>query len=227
MGHLNSFSASEGGDLNENFLKIQMPGGGMCKLRFDWYIIIRTNICMVWDKNWGMLVSHHPKISTTTVPQCIHNALTVPVGLSKIPTSPLLSTSNKVCMKSSWMSYGEKGNGKNTGFLSAAGLIDGDWCKDNCFKSQLFVLFSSTFMCFCAFSIPKDWKLIQEMRIKVVFWFPNFAHKSNSLALMCGNCDRRFSWGAWVGMINSTFYSKILDLSYTPKGRLNWNLSTL
>ena len=28
MGHLNSFSATGGGDLNENFSKIQLPGGG-------------------------------------------------------------------------------------------------------------------------------------------------------------------------------------------------------
>ena len=43
MGHLNSFSASGGGNLNKNFPKIQMPGGcpggGMLKLRFDSYII--------------------------------------------------------------------------------------------------------------------------------------------------------------------------------------------
>ena len=43
MGHLNSFSASGGENLNTNFPKIQMPGGlpgggGMLKLRFDWYI---------------------------------------------------------------------------------------------------------------------------------------------------------------------------------------------
>ena len=42
MGHLNSFSASGGGNLNKNFPKIQMPGGlpggVMLKLRFDWYI---------------------------------------------------------------------------------------------------------------------------------------------------------------------------------------------
>ena len=41
MGHLNSFSASGGGNLNKFFPKIQMPGGlpgGMLKLRFDWYI---------------------------------------------------------------------------------------------------------------------------------------------------------------------------------------------
>ena len=43
MGHLNSFSASGGGNWNKNFPKIQMPGGlpgggGMFKLRFDWYI---------------------------------------------------------------------------------------------------------------------------------------------------------------------------------------------
>ena len=42
MGHLNSFSASGGVNLNKNFPKVQMPGGmpgwGMLKLRFDWYI---------------------------------------------------------------------------------------------------------------------------------------------------------------------------------------------
>ena len=42
MGHLNSFSASGGGNLSKHFPKIQMPkglpGGGMLKLRFDWYI---------------------------------------------------------------------------------------------------------------------------------------------------------------------------------------------
>ena len=44
MGHLNSFSASGERNLNKNFPKIQMPaglpreGGGMFKLRFDWYI---------------------------------------------------------------------------------------------------------------------------------------------------------------------------------------------
>ena len=44
MGHLNSLSASGGGNLNKNFPKIQMPGGlpggRMLKLRFDWYIIL-------------------------------------------------------------------------------------------------------------------------------------------------------------------------------------------
>ena len=39
MGHLNSFSASGGGNLNKNFPKIPMPGG-MFKLRFDWYITL-------------------------------------------------------------------------------------------------------------------------------------------------------------------------------------------
>ena len=42
MGHVNSFLASGGGNLNKNFPKIQMPGGlpggRMLKLRFDWYI---------------------------------------------------------------------------------------------------------------------------------------------------------------------------------------------
>ena len=33
MGHLNSFSASGGGNLNKNCPKIQMPGGGC--LSFD------------------------------------------------------------------------------------------------------------------------------------------------------------------------------------------------
>ena len=43
MGHLNSFSASGGGNLNKNFAKNSnargLPGG-MLKLRFDWYITI-------------------------------------------------------------------------------------------------------------------------------------------------------------------------------------------
>ena len=43
MGHLNSFSASGGGNLNKDFPNIQMRGclpggGGMLKLRFNWYI---------------------------------------------------------------------------------------------------------------------------------------------------------------------------------------------
>ena len=46
MGHLNSFSASGGGNLNKHFPKIQMPGGlpggGMLKLRFDWYITFQN-----------------------------------------------------------------------------------------------------------------------------------------------------------------------------------------
>ena len=54
MGHLNSFSASGVGNLNKNFPKIQMPrglpgvgGGGMFKLRFDWYIIyIAFHFCL-------------------------------------------------------------------------------------------------------------------------------------------------------------------------------------
>ena len=50
MGHLNSFSASGGGNLNKNFPKIQMPGGlpgGMLKLRFDWYIMLNMLILLV------------------------------------------------------------------------------------------------------------------------------------------------------------------------------------
>ena len=45
VGHLNSFLARGGGSLNNNFQKIQMPGGlpggggGLLKSRFDWYII--------------------------------------------------------------------------------------------------------------------------------------------------------------------------------------------
>ena len=41
MGHLNSFSASGGGNLNKNF-----PGlpGGMLKLRFDWYIMFSISM---------------------------------------------------------------------------------------------------------------------------------------------------------------------------------------
>ena len=51
MGHLNSFSASGVGNLNTNFPKIQMPGGGggMFKLRFDW------NIKKTWRKKSKVL----------------------------------------------------------------------------------------------------------------------------------------------------------------------------
>ena len=43
MGHLNSFSASGGGEFEQKFCKNSnargLPrGGGMLKLRFDWYI---------------------------------------------------------------------------------------------------------------------------------------------------------------------------------------------
>ena len=42
MGHLNSFSASGGGNLNKNFAKNTnargLPGGWVLKLRFYWYI---------------------------------------------------------------------------------------------------------------------------------------------------------------------------------------------
>ena len=46
MGHLNSFSASGGGNLNKNFSKNTnargLPGG-MLKLRFDWYISLHVH----------------------------------------------------------------------------------------------------------------------------------------------------------------------------------------
>ena len=42
MGHLNNFSASGGGNLNKKLQKFKCPaGGGMLKLRFDWYIIVQ------------------------------------------------------------------------------------------------------------------------------------------------------------------------------------------
>ena len=50
MEHLNSFSASGGGNLNKNFPKIQMPGGfpgGVLKLRFDWHI---NTMSVTWQK---------------------------------------------------------------------------------------------------------------------------------------------------------------------------------
>ena len=52
VGHLNSFLARGGGNLNKNFPKIQMPGGcpgGMLKLRFDWYIIFMTTLALKTD----------------------------------------------------------------------------------------------------------------------------------------------------------------------------------
>ena len=42
VGHLNGILARVGGNLNNNFQKSQMPGGGMLKLRFDRYINLLT-----------------------------------------------------------------------------------------------------------------------------------------------------------------------------------------
>ena len=46
---MNSFSARGEGNLNKDFQKMQMPGGGypggMLKLRFDWYIITGCSVC--------------------------------------------------------------------------------------------------------------------------------------------------------------------------------------
>ena len=56
MGHLNTFSASGGGNLNKNFAKNTnargLPEGGMLKLRFDWYISTSTAIN-------GVRLAHH------------------------------------------------------------------------------------------------------------------------------------------------------------------------
>ena len=38
MGHLNGILARVGRNLNNNFRKSQIPGGGMLKLRFDRYV---------------------------------------------------------------------------------------------------------------------------------------------------------------------------------------------
>ena len=46
MGHLNSFLAPGGGNLNKKFSKNSnargLPEGGMLKLRFDWYIMYKV-----------------------------------------------------------------------------------------------------------------------------------------------------------------------------------------
>ena len=59
MGHLNSFSASGGGNLNKNFSKNTnargLPGGGMLKLRFDWYITGRKpEILVLGDRQYPL-----------------------------------------------------------------------------------------------------------------------------------------------------------------------------
>ena len=57
MGHLNGILARVGGNLNNNFQKSQMPGGlpggGMLKLRFDRYIMIK----FYWYHFMGILVT--------------------------------------------------------------------------------------------------------------------------------------------------------------------------
>ena len=69
-GHLNSFLAWVGGDLNKNFPNIQMPGGclggggggggggGMLKLRFDWYItkLIQKKLTNKWFPSKNVLI---------------------------------------------------------------------------------------------------------------------------------------------------------------------------
>ena len=58
MGHLNSFSAWGGRNLNKNFPKIRLPwelpggGGGIFKLRFDWYIRMKKSIGNFKGKNF-------------------------------------------------------------------------------------------------------------------------------------------------------------------------------
>ena len=62
MGHLNSFSASGGGNFPKIFQKFKCPGvarGGMLKLRFDWYI---TDQIPVWNRY----------VSAVSVPPCKH-----------------------------------------------------------------------------------------------------------------------------------------------------------
>ena len=56
MGHLNGILARVGGNLNNNFQKSQMPGGGgMLKLRFDRsstsYETTHCGICLTSNKN--------------------------------------------------------------------------------------------------------------------------------------------------------------------------------
>ena len=47
-----------GGNLNKNFPKIQMPGGcpggGMLKLRFDWYISLTLSLILTYSSTTGL-----------------------------------------------------------------------------------------------------------------------------------------------------------------------------
>ena len=75
MGHLNSFSASGGGNLNENFPKIQMPGGlpgGMFKPRFDWYII-NTESVLHHDHKEITAVNKQSKVESDAFEWLLHN----------------------------------------------------------------------------------------------------------------------------------------------------------
>ena len=60
MGHLNGILAWVGGNLNNNFQKSQMPGGGggMLKLRFDRYISLQwlMKIGFCWHLLVGVVV---------------------------------------------------------------------------------------------------------------------------------------------------------------------------
>ena len=88
MGHLNSFSASGGGNLNKNFAKNTnargLPGGEMLKLRFDWYIS-KLNLLVLVDPN----LLHHALSSLLSSDQSCEGKLSlltevVNFGLDKI-----------------------------------------------------------------------------------------------------------------------------------------------
>ena len=79
VGHLNGILARVGGNLNNNFQKSQMPGGlpgggGMLKLRFDWYITlsdcreeitfwVRWRIRMLFKVTWYSSFVRHDLVS--------------------------------------------------------------------------------------------------------------------------------------------------------------------
>lgn len=132
-------------------------------------------------------------------------------------------------MKSSWMSYGGKGKGKNTGFIVAAESRPGNSFDETCWRSQFVDASPVWNPSLCRFSIPKFAMYEKSLLAgsSALFWFPNFALKFLSLALIpkCGlyflsrgsrgNCQHSGNFKLFFSReINYSFITAFKDLNF-------------
>ena len=76
-GHLNSYLAWGGGNLNTIFQKFKCPGKGrgvMLKLRFDWYINLKDSDRLMLDMSALFMVVRNDLISTGSVCKTKHSS---------------------------------------------------------------------------------------------------------------------------------------------------------